>query len=97
MILVVGASWYAGKIDKWLPRKIQSVKVIGKNAPGYKGSWREAADLEKQAAEEKKASEAKAAADKAAADQAAADKAAADKAAADKAAAEAAAPAPAPQ
>ncbi|MBK9036221.1 MAG: hypothetical protein IPL61_34090 [Myxococcales bacterium] len=108
VLLVLGASWYAGKIDTWLPRKIQSVKVIGKNAPGYKGSWREAADLEKKAAAEKaiadkaaadadKATADKAAADKAAADQAAADKAAADKAAADKAAAEAAAPAPAPQ
>jgi hypothetical protein len=102
VILALGLGWYFGKLDNLLPgHKIDSVNVLGKSAPGYKGSWKEEEDLkkeaEKKAAEEKAKAdaEAKAAADKAAADKAAADKAAADKAAADKAAADkAAAPAP---
>ena len=92
LIVVLAACWYGGKIDKWLPRKVQSVKVIGKSAPGYKGSWKEEEDeAKKAAAEAKKAAEEKAAAEKAAADKAAAEKATAEKAAAEKAAADKAA------
>ncbi|MEZ4403847.1 MAG: hypothetical protein R3B06_27740 [Kofleriaceae bacterium] len=98
IVVVAAASWYAGKLDKWLPRSAQSVKVIGKSAPGYKGSWREEEDLKKEEAKKAAEQAVKDAADKAAADKAAADKAAADKAAADKAAADkAAAPPPAPE
>lgn len=82
VIVVLGASWYAGKLDKWLPNSIDSVKVLGKKAPAYKGSWKEEEDLKKEAAKAEAAAKAKAEAEaKAAADKAATDKAAADSAA----------------
>ena len=82
VIVVLAASWYAGKLDKWLPNSIDSVKVLGKKAPGYKGSWKEEEDLKKEAAKAEAAAKAKAEAEaKAAADKAAADKATAESAA----------------
>jgi hypothetical protein len=81
VIIVLAASWYAGKLDKWLPNKVDSVNVLGKKAPGYKGSWKEEADLKKEAAKAEAAAKAKAEAEAKAADKAAADKAAADSAA----------------
>jgi hypothetical protein len=89
VIVLVAGMWCAGKLDKWLPNSVDSVKVLGKQAPGYKGSWKEEEDLKKEA--EKKAAAEKAAADKAAGEKAAADKAAGEKAAAEKAAADKAA------
>lgn len=34
LLLVLGASWYAGKLNKYLPLSATSCKVIGKEAPG---------------------------------------------------------------
>ena len=39
IVLVLAGSWYAGKLDRLLPRSINSVKVLGKHAPGDGGSW----------------------------------------------------------
>ena len=65
VVVILAATWYAGKLDKWLPNSIDSVQILGKKAPGYKGSWKEEADLKKEA-EKKAAEEAKKAADEAA-------------------------------
>ncbi len=34
-ILLLGGSWYVGKLDRYLPESIRSVTVLGKNAPAY--------------------------------------------------------------
>jgi len=47
VIVVLAASWYAGKLDRFLPRPVDSVQVLGKNAPGYPGSWKQVEDLMK--------------------------------------------------
>jgi hypothetical protein len=48
VILALAATWYAGKLDNLLPgHAVDSVKVLGKSAPGYKGSWKEEEDLKK--------------------------------------------------
>jgi hypothetical protein len=35
-LLVVAGTWYVGKLDKWLPKPVRSVEVLGKYAPAYK-------------------------------------------------------------
>jgi hypothetical protein len=45
VVLLLAASWYAGKLDRYLPASIRSIKVLGKNAPAYKGSMQEELDL----------------------------------------------------
>jgi hypothetical protein len=32
-VLVLGASWYAGKLDRYLPKKVTSASVLGDSAP----------------------------------------------------------------
>ncbi|HEY4179441.1 MAG TPA: hypothetical protein VGM90_21500 [Kofleriaceae bacterium] len=36
VVIVLAATWYIGKLDKWLPEKIRSVTVLGIDAPAYK-------------------------------------------------------------
>ncbi|MBL0215796.1 MAG: hypothetical protein IPQ07_18185 [Myxococcales bacterium] len=36
IILILGGTWYVGKLDKYLPSSIQSVEVLGERAPAYK-------------------------------------------------------------
>jgi hypothetical protein len=33
ILLILGASWYAGKLDKYLPKQVKSGHVLGENAP----------------------------------------------------------------
>jgi hypothetical protein len=34
-LLVTAATWYAGKLDRWLPERVRSTEVLGEYAPGY--------------------------------------------------------------
>ena len=36
VILLVGGSWYIGKLDDYLPERIRSTTVLGENAPANK-------------------------------------------------------------
>ncbi len=36
VLLALGAGWYLGKLDKYLPKAAKSITVLGKNAPAYK-------------------------------------------------------------
>jgi hypothetical protein len=36
VLVVLAGTWYAGKLDKFLPEAIRSLTVLGKHAPGYK-------------------------------------------------------------
>ena len=33
VLLITAASWYAGKLDRWLPKAARSVEILGENAP----------------------------------------------------------------
>jgi hypothetical protein len=35
LLAVLGGCWYFGKLDKFLPKKIQTTEVLGTNAPAY--------------------------------------------------------------
>ena len=35
VLAAIGGGWYFGKLDKVLPKKIQSTEVLGTNAPAY--------------------------------------------------------------
>jgi hypothetical protein len=35
ILAVIGGCWYYGKLDNWVPAKINSVNVLGTNAPAY--------------------------------------------------------------
>ncbi len=35
VLAVIGGCWYFGKLDKFLPKKIQTTEVLGTNAPAY--------------------------------------------------------------
>lgn len=54
VLLLLAAGWYAGTFDKLLPKKVQSIQVLGKRAPAYKGSEQEKLDLIKAMKEESK-------------------------------------------
>ena len=36
VILLLGGSWYVGKLDSYLPESIRSITVLGEHAPAYK-------------------------------------------------------------
>lgn len=36
VVLILGGTWYVGKLDSYLPSAIQSVEVLGERAPAYK-------------------------------------------------------------
>ncbi|HEY4058007.1 MAG TPA: hypothetical protein VGM39_15440 [Kofleriaceae bacterium] len=36
LLVVLAATWYIGKLDKYIPERIRSVRVLGTDAPAYK-------------------------------------------------------------
>ena len=36
IVLILAGTWFVGRLDKFLPESIRSVKVLGKYAPAYK-------------------------------------------------------------
>jgi len=50
LILVLGGSWYLGKLDEYLPGRVTSVEVLGEHAPVVKKAMRAAEAAAKAAA-----------------------------------------------
>ena len=36
LLIVLAGAWYVGKLDRWLPKRAQSVEVLGEHAPAAK-------------------------------------------------------------
>ena len=43
VLVILGGSWYLGKLDKYLPESIRSIEVLGTRAPAYKSPAEEGA------------------------------------------------------
>ncbi|MGV3620186.1 MAG: hypothetical protein ACO1OB_05195 [Archangium sp.] len=53
LLLALGIAWYLGKLDHFIPVKVRSVEVLGKNAPAYEEKKVEAAPVDAGVAEAK--------------------------------------------
>ncbi len=43
VLVILGGTWYVGKLDKYLPESIRSIEVLGTHAPAYKSPAEEGA------------------------------------------------------